>query len=628
MTGSERMNDRRSPGSFDNDDPRKTDLGLEARFFIGRWMRILSLPLLVGLLSAASYQRPISERVRIVSNIPVPMRDGVKLYADLYRPAQKNRFPVLIVRTPYGKQREGIHKTKIQFAQRGYAVLVQDTRGRYESEGVWDPFRHEAQDGYDTVEWAARQPWSNGKVGMEGGSYLGNVQWQAAAETPPSLVAIFPAVASTSLYHNTFFHGGALKLAVSYGWGVVRMPLRIMYPQYWHTEGYAPPELSYESLVWGLPLETLDVASSGQAVRHWRDWVSHQSFDDYWRVVSVEDKFDKVKVPVHTQGGWFDLLLNGTLNGYVGVRNRGGTEAARRGARMIVGPWGHGPGERVGDVDFGPDAMRNAFERELQFFDYHLMGMDTGIDQELPVEVYLMGVNRWVHYEDWPVPGTRYTPFYLSSGGRANSACGDGRLSAAKPSGASSDQFTYDPSNPVPSLGAHDCCGIPLSTGPVDQQAVEARSDVLVYTSDFLKEPLAIAGPIRMKLHAATDGPDTDWFIKLVDVYPDGFAMNIAEGILRARFRQGYDRMELLRPNEAYDFEIDMRGTANVFLPGHRIRIDITSSNFPQFDRNLNSGEDLATGTRVRIARQTVFHSPGRASHILLPVVEAPTPLK
>ncbi|MCW5978363.1 MAG: CocE/NonD family hydrolase [Bryobacteraceae bacterium] len=581
----------------------------------------LALP---AALAAAEYQRPVSEPIRIVSNIAVPMRDGVKLYADLYRPVREGKFPVLIVRTPYGKQRDGIHETKIQFAQRGYAVLAQDTRGRYESEGAWDPFRNEAQDGYDTVEWAARQPWSNGKVGMEGGSYLGNVQWQAAAQTPPHLVAIYPALASTSLYHNTFFHGGAFKLAVSYGWGVVRMPLRIMYPQYWHTEAYAPAELRYENIVWGLPLETLDEASSGQPVAHWRDWVKHQSYDDYWRAVSIEDKFDKVNVATHTLGGWFDLLLNGTLNGYVGMRNHGGSEASRRGARMIVGPWGHGPSRKFGDVDFGAEAMRSTFASELQFFDHHLMGMETGIDREPPVEIYLMGLNRWVHYDDWPVPGTRYTPYYLSSDGRANSARGNGRLGPAQPSGAPSDQFTYDPNNPVPSVGAHDCCGVPLSSGPVDQRTVEARNDVLVYTSDYLREPLAIAGPVRMKLHAATDGPDTDWFVKLVDVYPDGFAINVAEGILRARFRRGFDQMELLKPNEGYEFEIDLRGTANVFLPGHRIRVDITSSNFPQFDRNLNSGEDLATGTRPRVARQTIFHGASRASHILLPVVDVP----
>ncbi len=524
----------------------------------------------------------------------------------------------------YGKQRDGMPQTKIQFAQRGYAVVVQDTRGRYESEGAWDPFRYEAQDGYDTVEWAARQPWSNGKVGMEGGSYLGNVQWQAAALAPPSLVAIFPAVASTSLYHNTFYHGGAFKLAVSYGWGVVRMPLRIRYPQHWHTEAYAPPELKYDSLISGLPLGTLDLASSGQVVRHWRDWVKHQSYDDYWRAISVEERFENVKVPAHTQGGWFDLLLNGTLNGFTGLRRQGGTEKARRGAKMIVGPWGHGPSQKLGDVDFGPDAMRRLFNRELQWFDHYLMGVDNGIDREPPVEIFLMGINRWMRYDDWPVPGTRFTPFYLASGGRANSARGDGKLGAGEPSGAASDQYLYDPNQPVPTTGGNDCCGIPISAGPVDQRPVETRHDVLVYSSEILKQPIAIAGPVKMKLHAATDGTDTDWVVKLVDVHPNGFAMNIAEGVLRARFRNGCDRMELLKPNQAYEFEVDMRGTANVFQPGHRIRVDITSSNFPQFDRNPNTGEDLATASRVHIARQTVFHTPSRPSHILLPVIDAP----
>lgn len=574
---------------------------------------LLLAPLLAGV-------RPVTEKIRIASNVAVPMRDGVKLYADIYRPDREGRFPVIVVRTPYGKQRDGMHESKIGFAQRGYAVLVQDTRGRYESEGSWDPFRAEGPDGYDTVEWAARQPWSNGKVGMEGGSYLGNVQWQAAALTPPSLVAIFPAVASTSLYHNTFFHGGAFKLAVSYGWGAVRMPLRIMYPQYWHLEAWAPPELKYETIMWKLPLGTLDLASSGQAVKHWRDWVKHASYDDYWRDISVEERFARVKVPAHTHGGWFDLLLNGTLNGYTGMRRDGGTEAARRGARMVVGPWGHGPSRKFGDVDFGADAMRQLFDRELAFFDHHLMGIDNGIDREEPVELFVMGVNRWVRFADWPVPGTRFTPMYLESGGHANSARGDGRLGMARPAGSGSDQYVYDPANPVPTVGGNDCCGMPVSSGPIDQRPVEARPDVLVYTSDFLKEPLAIAGPVRMKLKASTDGPDTDWVIKLVDLHPDGFAMNIAEGILRARYRKGLDKAELLKPGEAYEFEIDMRGTANVFRPGHRVRVDVSSSNFPQFDRNLNTGEDLATGTRIRVAKQTVFHG----SQVVLPVVDLP----
>jgi putative CocE/NonD family hydrolase len=566
--------------------------------------------------------RPVSEKIRIDSNLIVPMRDGVKLYADLYRPARDGRFPTLIVRTPYGKQRDGIHESKIQFAQRGYAVLVQDVRGRYESEGAWDPFRAEARDGYDTIEWAARQPWSNGKIGLQGGSYLGNVQWQAAAQTPPSLVTIFPVVASTSLYHNTFFHGGAFKLAVSFGWGAVRMPLRIMYPQYWHTESYSPPELNYDSFLYHLPLLTLDLAASHFPVKHWRDWTRHPSYDDYWRAVSVEEHFDKIRVPAHTHGGWYDLLLGGTLNGFSGMRRHAATPRARQLTRMTIGPWGHGPSRKYGDIDFGEHALRHLFERELQWFDFHLMNLDNGIDREPPVELFIMGANRWAHFPDWPIPSARPTPLYLASGGHANSLRGDGALSWDKPAGAASDRFTYNPLLPVPSLGGNDCCGIPGTWGPVDQRPIESRADVLVYTSPFLNNPLTVAGPLRMKLYAASDAPDTDWMVKLVDVHPNGAAINIAEGILRARYHRGYDRPELLQPNQVYLFDIDLRGTAHCFLPGHRIRLDITSSNFPQFDRNLNSGEDLATASKPRPAHQTILHTPAQPSHLLLPVID------
>ena len=584
----------------------------------------LAAGFLFALAAAATQLPPVTERVQIESNVVVPMRDGVRLYADVYRPRRAGRFPVLVVRTPYGKQRDGIHETKIQFAQRGYAVVVEDVRGRFESEGDWDPFRHEAADGYDTVVWAARQEWSNGKVGMQGGSYLGNVQWQAAAAAPPGLVAIFPAVASTSLYHNTFYQGGALRLAVAYGWGVVRNPLRVMYPQYWHTAEYAPEELRYESIVWSLPLARADLASSGREVRHWRDWLRHPSYDDYWRAISVEEHFDRVAAPVHTHGGWYDLLLGGTLNGFTGMRGSGGSELARRESKMTVGPWGHGPSRKYGDVDFGPDAMRNLMERELRWFDHYLKGEDNGIEREPPVEVFFMGINRWAHYADWPVPGTRFTPYYLSSGGSAASSRGDGTLAPEPPGRDGLDHFTYDPDRPVPSVGAHDCCGIPTQAGPVDQRPVEARSDVLVYTSAMVREPLAIAGPVRMKLHAATDGRDTDWAVKLVDVAPSGFAMNLAQGILRARFRQRLDRAELLEPGRPYEFDVDLLGTAHVFLPGHRIRVDITSSNFPQFDRNPNTGDDLGSADHVRVARQTVFHGPERPSHVVLPVVPLP----
>lgn len=572
---------------------------------------------------AAGFGQPISETIRIEGHVAVPMRDGVKLYADVYRPRREGRFPTLITRTPYGVQRDGMHEAVIRFAQHGYAVVVQDTRGRYESEGAWDPFRNEANDGFDTVEWAAGQGWSNGKVGMHGGSYLGHVQWQAATMAPPHLTTIFPVLASTSIYHNTFFHGGAFKLALAFGWGAVRMPNRIMNPQYWHSEGYAPQELKYDQIVWTLPLTELDLASSGQRVGFFRDWLKHQSYDSYWKAISDEERLGKVRVPTYSLGGWFDLLVGGTINGFKGVRANGATAAAREGAKLIIGPWGHGPTRKYGDIDFGPTAMRDLFDLELRWNDRHLKGMQNGIDREAPVELFVMGVNKWAHFADWPVPGTRFTPLYLTSGGQANSSRGDGRLEFAVPA-AGKDGYEYDPRNPVPSVGGNDCCGAPFPAGPRDQRPVEARQDVLVYSTGILKEAVTIAGPVEMRLFAATDGRDTDFVAKLVDVFPDGSAINLAEGILRARFHKGLDRMELLEPGKMYEFVIDMRGTANVFQPGHRIRVDVTSSNFPQYDRNPNTGEDLGVSARVRTAKQTVFHGGAGRSHIVLPVVTLP----
>lgn len=566
----------------------------------------------------------LSELVRVEGRVPVTMRDGVKLYADIYRPRREEKFPVLVVRTPYGVQRDGMHETKIRFAQYGYAVVVQDVRGRYESDGKWEPFRDEAQDGHDTIQWAAQQPWSNGKVAMNGGSYLGHVQWRAASTAPPNLVTIFPAVASTSIYHNWAFFGGAFRLSFNYGWGVVRMPRRIMLPQYWHEAAFAPEEWRYENILWHLPLSTGDTVSANNIVQHYRNWLKHQSYDEYWQAISDEEKFSSIKVPVHTHGGWFDIFLAGTINGFAGMRTQGGSEQARRESKMVIGPWGHGPSQKFGDVDFGPAAMRSLFERELRWYNHYLKGEDNGIEREPPVEIFYMGINQWQHERDWPIPATKYTPFYLASGGKANSARGDGRLSASLAGGAAADQFLYDPNQPVPTLGGNNCCGTPTPAGPRDQRPIESRHDVLVYTTDILQEPLAIAGPVQMKLHAATDGPDTDFIVKLIDVHPNGFAMNIAEGILRARFRKGLNQMELLKPNQPYEFVVDMAGTANVFLPGHRLRVDITSSHFPQFDRNPNTGEDLGASDRVRIAKQTVFHSPDRPSHILLPVVPVP----
>lgn len=581
---------------------------------------------LLGLLLVGERSSGLAEPVaiRIERHLAVPMRDGVKLYGDLYRPRAEGKYPVLIVRTPYGVQRDGVHEPMMKFAQRGYAVFIQDTRGRYESEGKWEPFRTEAEDGYDTIEWAGRQPWSNGKVATQGGSYLGHVQWRAGGLGPASLVAMFPAVASTNIYANWITLGGAFRLSFNYGWGVVRMPNRIMLPQYWHSEAYSPAELKYETILKHLPLMDGDLESAGGVVQHYRDWLAHPDYDEYWRSISDEEQFAKVKVPVYTSGGWFDIFVQGTINGYVGMKNHGGSAKARRESRMIIGAWGHGPSQKFGDIDFGPANNRNQFETELRWFDHQVKGIRNGLESEPPVEIFYMGVNQWQHEQDWPIPGTKYTPYYLASGGQANTPAGDGRLSLDRPAGAASDQYRYDPQDPVPTLGGNNCCGTPTLAGPKDQRPLASRRDILVYTSEPLREALAIAGPVKMKLFAATDGPDTDWVVRLVDVRPDGLAVNICEGILRARYRQGTAKPELLTPNKTYEYEVDLVGTANVFLPGHRIRVDVTSSHFPQFDRNPNTGEPFGRSAKVRVAAQTVFHAPDRASHLILPVVPLP----
>lgn len=563
----------------------------------------------------------LANEIKIERHRAIKMRDGVVLYGDVYRPVKEGHYPTIVSRTPYGVQRDGAHKNFIKFAQNGYVVVFVDVRGRYESEGRWEPFRDEAKDGYDIVEWAAAQSFSNGRVATQGGSYVGHNQWQTMSQHPPHLVAAFPSLASTNIYANWITMGGAFRLSFNYGWGVVRMPNRIMLPQYWHTESFTPEELKYENILFHLPLKTGDLKSAGYAVQHYRDWIQHESYDSYWKAISDEERFETYTVPVHTLGGWFDIFIQGTINGYVGMKNKAANANARNLTRMIIGPWGHGSSQMYGGVDFTPAAFIDQFELELKFFDFHLKGIKNGIDTEDPVKLFYMGVNKWRTEKDWPIPGTKFQKVYLSSGGNAKSVRGNGVLTFQPPVTEGSDQYTYDPNMPVATLGGNNCCGTPTVAGPVDQRPIERREDVLVYSSDFLADPVTIAGPVKLKLFASTDGPDTDWIIKLTDVYPDGTSMPVSEGILRAKFREGLDKMKLLIPNQVYDYDIQLTGTANVFQKGHRIRVDISSSNFPQFDRNPNTGEPLGQSEKIRIAHQTIFHGANKVSYIELPVV-------
>ena len=566
---------------------------------------------------------PPRNDITVQHRVPVPMRDGVILYADVFRPVGEGKHPVLVSRTPYSTERyPSSYRSAVYFARRGYAYVFQDTRGRHESEGKWEPFRNDIEDGYDTIEWAAKQPWSNGKVGMQGGSYLGHVQWRAAMSDPPSLVTIFPNVASTSLYHDWITLNGGWRLSFNFGWGAVRQESRIMQNVGPHNLEGGPENISYDKVLWHMPLNTMQQLV-GRNAQFYKDWMAHPDYDDYWRKINVEEVFEKIGIPIHTFGGWFDIFSQGTLRGYAGMSKKGKTETARKGSNLIIGPWGHGPSQITGDVDFGETAPVDSSAVSLRWYDYWLKGIQNGLDKEPPVKLFTMGSNEWMWENEYPIARTQYTEMYFHSGGEANSKRGDGTLTWDKPASSEpADRYTYDPNHPVPSVGGNNCCGTPTPAGPREQNEVESRQDVLVYTSDFIEEPVRIAGPVKVVLYASSDAVDTDFVAKLVDVYPDGKAYNMAEGIMRARYHKSLEEPELLEPGKVYRFEIDLVGTSVEFQQGHRIRVQVASAHFPQFDRNPNTGEPFGTGDEIKIAKQTVYHTQAQPSHVVLPIVE------
>jgi uncharacterized protein len=569
----------------------------------------------------------VAERNDILldNRVPIRMRDGVSLYADVFRPIGNERYPVIVSRTPYSTERfPSAYEAGVYFSRRGYAYVFQDVRGRHESDGRWEPFFDDERDGYDTVEWAAKQPWSNGKVGMQGGSYLGQNQWRAAQAAPPSLVTIFPSVASTSIYHDWITLNGAWRLSFNFGWGPVRQESRIMQNPGAHTvDGLHA--IHYDEVQRHLPLNTMQQLV-GRRARFYDDWLANPDYDTYWKPLNVEEMFAKVAVPVHTFGGWFDIFSQGTLRGYVGMSKKGPTERIRRGSNLVIGAWGHGSTQKTGDIDFGPTAHVNEPALQLRWYDYWLKGIDNGLAAEPPVKLFVMGRNEWVLENEYPLARTEFRPFYFTSGGKANSDRGDGRLTWQKPAGSSpADRFRYDPNDPVPSLGGNNCCGTPTPAGPRDQRPIERRQDVLIYTSEPLPQEIEVTGPVKVVLHASSDAPDTDFVAKLVDVHPDGASYNMAEGIVRARYRESVAAPTPLTPGKVYRFEIDMVGTSVAFLKGHRIRVHVTSSHFPQFDRNPNTGARFGATREVRVAEQTIVHDADHPSHILLPVIPART---
>ena len=571
----------------------------------------------------------------IDKDVPVPMRDGTVLRADVYRPATAGKYPVILQRTPYNKALLAgviLMLDVVRTASEGYAVVIQDTRGRYASEGEFYAFRDDITDGYDSVEWCAAQAWSDGQVGMYGASYVGATQWLAALSAPPHLKAIFPLITASDYHEGWTYQGGAFALGFNASWTLARLApdtaARLARTQPDGSEKLGALIGAIDrlpQLFQHLPLT--DFPLLAEAAPYFYDWLAHPDDDDYWARWNIEAQHGAIRVPACNVGGWHDIFLGGTLRNYVGMRERGGTPQARQGQKLIIGPWYHTLplGNVVGDVDFGfasHSLVADLDGLHIKWFDYWLKGKPNGLLDEPPVRLFSMGANTWRTENEWPLARTRYTKHYLHSAGRANSLGGDGLLSPDAPGGEPADVYVSDPRDPVPTRGGA-VTGWPAAMpgGAFDQRQIEDRADVLVYTSPVLERDLEVTGPLSVTLYAATSAVDTDFTAKLVDVAPDGYARNLSDGIIRGRYRESKTRAKPLTPGEVYEYTIDLWATSNVFKAGHRIRLEIASSNFPRFDRNPQTGQAAAEAGRLEPALQRVFHDELRPSHIVLPII-------
>ncbi len=566
----------------------------------------------------------------IEKNLQVAMRDGVTLASDVYRPANDGPHPVVLMRLPYNKEQPVLLFLAgdiLRIAQAGYAVVVQDCRGTFQSGGEFDPYFQEASDGVDTIAWAAAQPWSSGVVGMMGASYYGATQLLAAIEDPPALKAIAPFITTDQYYEKWTYQGGAFQLGFILQWatatfGVGEVVRRLGNGQATGADVGAAIEAGDDvaDRYWHLPLT--DLPELADLAPYVGDWIAHPDYDDYWREIAPCERYENITVPALNFGGWYDLFLGGTLANYQAMKSR-------TAQKLVIGPWVHGyNGGVFAERNFGlmaHDGVADVTTDQIRWFDHWLKGDDNGVDTEAPVKLFIMGLDQWREEQDWPLPDTQWHKYYLDSDGQATAD--GGKLSSDMPTRAALDSYVYDPSDPVPTVGGATFLPglfVAANAGPRDQQVVESRSDVLCYTSAVLEQELEVTGPVTLVLYVRSSAPDTDFTGKLVDVYPDGRAMILTDGILRARYRDGFDKPKSLTPGEIYCIEVDLVATANVFAAGHRIRLEVSSSNFPRFDRNTNTGGVIATETEAdfKLATNEILHGADHPSHLVLPIIE------
>jgi putative CocE/NonD family hydrolase len=560
--------------------------------------------------------QPDQTAPRMQWDVRVPMRDGVELSADLYfPPAGEGPWPVILQRTPYDNTAALWVNIAVYFARQGYAFVSQDVRGRADSDGVWEPLVNEGADGYDAIEWIAAQPWCDGKVGMMGGSYGGFVQWVAAKERPPHLTALVSTAAAGRWLEELPYRFGIttpywmfwLNLV---GGRTLQQPI------------YANPAVpDWPRILTHRPLRDLDLAL-GRTNTVWRKWLEHNTFDDYWQRLSLRGHFQNLDLPVLHITGWFDVDQWGELFYWHGMVNE---SPAAGNQWLLAGPWDHAgtrtPKQQLGGRDFGAHSLADMNAVHLRFFDRWLKGIENGQEQDARVRIFAMGVNEWHDEDQWPPAGTEEVTFYLHSGGQANTLGGDGMLSLQAPVAEEpADDYTYNPDDPTPSVP--DLSGLPFGDYPFDNRWRLRRDDVLVYTSEPLQEDVEITGHPFVVLHAASDCIDTDFYVMLTDVQPDGRSDELTSGQLRAAYRAGIDAPPTpIEPGRVYEYRLELMAISNVWKRGHRIRISVQSAGYPGTARNPNTNAATGDDDEWRVAHNRVFHTAAYPSRLLAPVV-------
>ncbi len=559
------------------------------------------------------------DRIIVQNDVPIPMRDGVVLRGNVFRPDTGAQLPSLLLRTPYGKPTDGYER----YVRAGYVVVTQDSRGRYASDGDYVPFTvsdtGDAEDGYDTVEWLAQQPYCNGKVGTMGGSYNAWMQWQLAKLRPPHLVAMCAYTIPLELTEVDF--SGGFKPGRRVKWWMTTIA-----PDLRRRQGLPPPHTPAEARkIWDeiehgrwlgfMPWLDLPRYLPEKLAFYVEDWLKHPNRTP-WKFEQIHSE---VAVPNLDISGWYDHC-NGTIAHLVGMQKNARISAARNGTKLVIGPWNH-PGlgkQKIGEIDFGPQAKLDTDGLIIRWFDYWLKGEANGIDSEKAARYFVMGLGKWKTSDTWPPAGLTEKVYYFSSNGNAHQADGSGLLTPEQRGEETCDEYTYDPNNPVPTLWTRE-----LFTGPSDRRLLEYREDILYYRTPPLEADIEVVGYPEVVLYASSSAPDTDFFARLIDESPQGPALEVCYGMIRARHRHSLDRDEPLEPNAIMMFRIKLGATAIRFLKGHRIRLEITSSDFPNHDRNHNTGGNDLIDTELVAARQKVFHSTDYASRLLLPIDRA-----